>query len=155
MAQMGFGTPLIIAHENDAWSERVKLFKDVDQLGSINKKSPLYLMAKSLMAQKPTVRFFKVGTRAKGESIETALQAIINEDGDFYGVLLVNIHGDDAEGYIKDVESLAKAVSGKRLLAGVDITEQHLAIAEKLKAEKCRNVFFTYSLMSIITHQQP
>jgi hypothetical protein len=84
-------------------------------------KSELYLTIQSLLAQNPKVTKFKIGQRKKGESIKVALNAIIDEDADFYGVLLVNEDTKNPTKYHLDVTELAEAVSTKRLLVGVDL----------------------------------
>lgn len=101
-------------------------------------------MAQTLLAQNPRTSLAKIGFRLNGETIQKALDAIVNEDADFYGVLLVNQHGDDHNAYMKDVLSLAEAIASKRLLAGVDINEHQLSLAEELKAKAYSNVFLTY-----------
>ncbi len=121
MAQTGFGVPLIIAKEHDAWAERVRTFSDLSELKGINHDSPLYRMAKALMSQNPKVPKFKIGQRASSDKTMTeTLQAIIDADSDFYGVLLVSEHKTDTAEYIDEVRELAAAVSTRRLLAGVD-----------------------------------
>lgn len=121
MAQTGFGVPLIIAKEHDAWSERVRTFSDLSELKGIKHDSPLYRMAQTLMSQNPKVPKFKIGQRANSdETITDTLQAIIDADSDFYGVLLVSEHKTDTVEYIKEVEELVAAVSTRRLLVGID-----------------------------------
>lgn len=144
MAQAGFGIPLILGKEHDGWPDRVKTFSDPSALGKITISSPLYRMAQVLISQNPKLPKAKIGSRKSGESVEEALNAIINEDNDFYGVLLVNEHGDDDAKYMDDVESLSRAVMGKRLLAGVDIGEKHLPVATTLKDKNIRNLFTMY-----------
>jgi hypothetical protein len=124
MAQAGFGIPLIIGRDHDDWPGRIKTFSDLSELDKINFDSPLYRMAQTLMSQNPKVPKAKIGLRFEGETVEQALDAIIKEDADFYGVLLINEYGDDAEKYMADVTSLVRAVKNKRLLAGVDLTEK-------------------------------
>ncbi len=144
MAQAGFGVPLIIAPAEDLKAGRVKIFKELSDLSCIKPESACYHMAQSLLAQSPRINLAKIGFRLKGESIPEALSAIINEDADFYGVLLVNEHGDDHEAYKKDVLSLAESIAHKRLLAGVDIDVNQLFIAQELKAKRYSNIFITF-----------
>jgi hypothetical protein len=73
MAQAGFGVPLILTPENDFSTDRVRVFKDLADLKKINQKSPLYLMAKTLLAQNPRVRQAKIGLVNKGETMKTRI----------------------------------------------------------------------------------
>src|SRR5579871_2454000 len=124
MAQAGFGIPLIIVQENELTNGRVQIFKDMSGLSAKNSQSPLYRVAQILMAQSPRVRLAKIGIRLKNEPIDIALQAIINEDADFYGILLGTYYGDNHAGYMKDILSLADSIAGKRYLAGVNISDK-------------------------------
>lgn len=148
MAQAGFGIPLIIAPGEELKGDRVKIFKNVLELSFLDPKSASYRMAQALMAQNPRVSLAKIGFRLTSESIAQALEAIINEDADFYGVLLANEHGDDHKAYMRDVISLAEAIAFKRLLAGVDIDENHLSAAEELKAKGYSNIFLSYKAVA-------
>src|SRR5579871_4417039 len=96
------------------------------------------------MAQSPRVRLAKIGIRLKNEPIDIALQAIINEDADFYGILLGTYYGDNHAGYMKDILSLADSIAGKRYLAGVNISDKQLDVAQELKAKGYANIFCTY-----------
>lgn len=130
MSQAGFGTPLIIS-QHDYWTDRVKTFKDVSELVAAANdeaisKSPLYLMAQSLIGQTPRVPKFKIGLRTATETVEQALHEVTlaDIDGDFYGILMPNEHGSDHAKYKEDIESLISALKTRRLLAGVDLTEE-------------------------------
>jgi hypothetical protein len=153
MEQAGFGTPLIIAR-HDVWSERVKTFSNLSDLPTPDAKdptkkgfaldSPLYRMAQALMSQNPKVAKAKIGTRLKEETVEAALNAIMKEDADFYGVLLINEHGNAADKYIADLKSLVLAVKTKRLLAGADITEEQLKAISSFDDLSDRRLFTVY-----------
>lgn len=97
MAQAGFGIPLIIAPAQELQGSRIKIFKDIAELSFLDPKSSCYRMAQTLLAQNPRISLAKIGFRLDGESIQKALDAIINEDADFYGVLLVK--GSEAQRY--------------------------------------------------------
>lgn len=135
MSQAGFGTPLIIA-QHDYWEERVKSFSDLSELittsedvaESIPTDSVLYRTAQALITQTPRVPKFKIGLRKATESVEDALRQILldDKDGDFYGILLAADYGEDHARYITDVQSLLSALKGKRLLAGIDVSEKQL-----------------------------
>lgn len=144
MAQAGFGVPLILAPEQVGLTDRVTIFKAVEELKEVDQTSPLYATAKTLLAQDPRVRLAKIGLLKKDETIADALKAIINEDNDFYGVLLVNRHKEDQQAYAHDIISLAEAIAKKRLLAGVDVSAQHLVVAEALKDKNYGNIFCCY-----------
>jgi hypothetical protein len=153
MAQAGFGTPLIIAR-HDVWPERVRTFSNLSDLPILDPKdptkkgflldSPLYRMAQALMSQNPKVPKAKIGTRLKDETVETALNAIMKEDGDFYGVLLVNEHGTAADKYIADLKSLVQAVRSRRFLAGADITDEQLKAIASFDDLADRRLFTIY-----------
>ncbi len=124
MAQTGFGVPLIIAN-NLPWTERVKTFSYLSDLlkefTGLDTKSKLYLTAKALVSQNPKVPKFKIGQRATSDkTITDTLQAIIDADSDFYGVLLASDHKTDTAEYIQEVTELISAISTRRLLAGID-----------------------------------
>ncbi|HXW52495.1 MAG TPA: hypothetical protein VEL47_00190 [Myxococcota bacterium] len=148
MAQAGFGIPLIIVQENELTNGRVQIFKDLSSLQVKNTQSTLYRMAHLMLAQNPRIRFGKIGVRLKSETIETALSAIVNEDADFYGILLANHHGENHAAYMKDIGSLAEAISSKRYLAGVDITDKHLDVVQELKAKGYSNIFCAYQTLA-------
>jgi hypothetical protein len=80
MAQAGFGVPLIIAAAQELTGSRIKIFKDISELSSLDAKSACYRMAQTLMAQNPRLSLAKIGYRLNGETIQQALDAIINED---------------------------------------------------------------------------
>lgn len=143
MAQAGFGVPLILAPEEELSDHRIKIFKDISDLKSMDEKSSSYKMAKVLLAQDPRVWLAKVGLVKKEETIADALKNIINEDSDFYGILLVNRHGED-DAYKKDILSLAETIIGKRFLAGVDVTDNQLDIVQELKSKNYANIFCCY-----------
>ncbi len=110
-------------------------------------KSELYLTIQALLAQNPKVTKFKIGLRKKNESITIALKNIIDEDADFYGVLLVNEDGENPTKYHLDVTELVEAVSTKRLLAGVDLYpgDRNANLDEFVKAlNKSTRVFAIY-----------
>ncbi len=139
MSQAGFGTPLIIA-KHDYWDERVMSFSDPAELIAAAKtsadalsKSPLYLMAQSLISQTPRVPKFKIGLRKAAETVEEALNHIVLEDidGDFYGLLLAEDYDNDTVRYIEDIQSLISALKTKRLLAGIDITKEQFSALPK------------------------
>lgn len=150
MAQAGFGIPLIIA-EHELWSERIRSFSDLSELTKkpekpsdpqpLSTNTALYNMAKALMAQNPKVPNYKIGRRAKGESVVDALNAICEENSDFYGVLLVNDH---PEAYASEIEALAESVNQKRLLLGVDVGDEQLSMAALLKDRGFKRIFFIY-----------
>lgn len=144
VAQAGFGVPLIICREHDGWKERVKTFSDLSELKGINYDSPLYRMAQALMSQNPKVPKAKIGMRLKDETVEMALNAIMKEDSDFYGVLLINEHGNAADKYIADLKSLVLAVKTKRLLAGADVTEEQFKAISSLDDLADRRLFTMY-----------
>lgn len=122
MAQTGFGVPLIIA--KTPWPERVKTFSYLSDLPEdLDIKSGLYLTAKALVSQNPKVPKFKIGKRHdEDKTITASLQAIIDADPDFYGVLWVSEHNNSGADYIKELGELVAALSSRRLLAGVDFT---------------------------------
>ncbi len=121
MAQTGFGVPLIIAH-HDLWKERVKTFSYLSDLPKeLDTKSKLYLTAKALVSQNPKVPKFKIGKREdRDTTITDTLQATMDADSDFYGVLLASDHKTDGADYIREIGELVAAVSTRRLLAGID-----------------------------------
>ena len=143
IAQAGFGIPLIITHAHDGWEERVRTFSDIAELNNINHDAPLYGMVRALMSQNPKVPKFKIGFRRKEETIEEALLAIREEDADFYGVLLVN-ERNAADTYIADIKSLVLGVRTKRLLAGVDITEEQFKALSSFDDLADRRLFTVY-----------
>jgi Protein of unknown function (DUF3383) len=144
LVQAGFGIPLIIAPVDELKESRIKIFKDPSELSFLGDKSASYQMAKTLMAQNPRISLAKIGYRLRNESIEQAFDAIINEDADFYGVLLVDQYGDDHKSYKEEVVSLAGTIASKRFLAGIDIDEHQLPLAEELKAKSYSNIFLSY-----------
>ncbi len=77
MAQAGFGIPLILVPENDFSADRVMPFKDLNDLGPINKTSLTYNIAKVLLAQQPRMRLAKIGVVNSKESISEAFKNVI------------------------------------------------------------------------------
>ncbi|MCA9508966.1 MAG: DUF3383 family protein [Myxococcales bacterium] len=155
MTQAGFGVPLIIA-ETD-WPERVRVLSTIADFPVIktaeqgsNKKetklsdkklttdSALYKIAKLVLMQNPRVSKVKIGKREEKESVEEAFNNIVKEDSDFYGVLIVKKSNED-------IQSLARAIEGKRFLAGIDVDAQDEAILNKLKDKGFRNLFAIYA----------
>ena len=136
MAQSGFGVPLIIA--KTTWPERVKTFSYLSDLPKdLDINSGLYLSAKALSSQNPKVPKFKIGKRHdEDKTIKTSLQAIIDADPDFYGVLWVSEHNSASAEYINEVKELVAAASERRLLAGVDFTpsDNNANLADFIKA---------------------
>lgn len=157
MAQAGFGTPLIIAR-HDVWPERVKSFANLSDLPTLDPKDPskkgfsfdssVYRMAQTLMAQNPKVPKAKIDLRLKEETVEMALNAIMKEDADFYGVLLVNEHGNAVDKYIADLKSLVLAIKTKRVLAGADITDEQFKAITSLDDLTERRLFIMYKTKS-------
>ncbi len=153
IAQAGFGTPIIIAR-HDVWPERVKGFANLSALPILDPKdptkkgfaidSPLYRASQALMSQDPKVPKAKIGTRGKDETVESALNAICKEDTDFYGVLLINEHGNAADKYLADLKSLVLAVRSRRLLAGADITDEQLKAITSFDDLADRRLFTIY-----------
>jgi uncharacterized protein DUF3383 len=66
VSQQGFGVPLIAGYHT-YWAERVRTFSDPDEMTvaplSMPTTHPIYLAAKALKSQRPTVEQFKVGKR--------------------------------------------------------------------------------------------
>ena len=157
MSQTGFGIPLIIA-EHD-WPERIKVFSDITELPKCDAK--LFGMCKALSSQNPKVSKFKIGKKAKNESIIEAFKAIKDEDSDFYGILLCS----DDKSYGDDLKSLVNIVGNNRYLIGADLTKNQLDLGKYFTDKKCERIFSMYkghdedypaaALMGKMLHQHP
>ena len=149
MAQTGFGVPLIMA--KTLWPERVKTFSYLSDLPKELAQPELYGAAKALVSQNPKVPKFKIGKRHGEETIAQSLQAIIDADPDFYGVLWVSEHNSASAEYLNEVKDLVAAVSERRLLAGVDFTpsENNANLADFTKAlAETKRVFAVHKATS-------
>lgn len=136
MSQTGFGIPLIIAEHN--WSERLKVFSDITELPKCDAK--LFGMCKALSSQNPKVSKFKIGKKAKNESIMDAFKAIKDEDPDFYGILLCS----DDKSYGDELKSLVDIIGNSRYLIGTDLTKSQLDLGKYFNDKKYERIFSMY-----------
>lgn len=92
IGQKGFGTILIVG-PNATFSDRIKFYDDsslaaiaADLTGTTTAME--YLMAQAIFSQTPHVNQIAIGKKLVGDaSYEAALDAILLESSDFYGVL--------------------------------------------------------------------
>jgi hypothetical protein len=143
MAQAGFGLPIIIA-EHEYLKNRVHTIQNLDELFKLRdlkkedglpeqkrfQNHPLYQMASTIFSQNPTISKLKIGKRLSDESIAQALTSIKGDaNGDFYGILIIPKDS-------KDILELSAAIGSERYLAGVDLDETTLEVAQALKDSK-------------------
>lgn len=90
VSQKGFGTLLIVG-EAEAQGTRTAVYSSLQGMldAGFVVTDKEYIMASTLLKQSPTVTSFKVGEKRSGDASWTvALNAIIQEDNDFYGLAI-------------------------------------------------------------------
>lgn len=124
IGQKGFGTILIIG-PNATFSDRIKFYDDssltaiaADLTGGIAAME--YLMAQAIFAQTPHVNQIAIGKKLIGDaSYEAALDAILVESRDFYGVLC-------AVRTVADQKSVAKWVQANERVCVLSSDEPNI-----------------------------
>lgn len=118
ITRAGFGVPLIMG-VTQAFAERVRIYSSVTaMLVDFAPTDDEVLMATAIFAQNPKLPSIKVGRRldAPLDTVEVALQAIIDEDPDWY--LLLTTSRLKAE--IEDIAAFIEATSHFYLGASQD-----------------------------------
>lgn len=100
VTRAGFGSILILGHAA-TFTGRIKFYSDVDTAlsgeltgGAV---APEYIAASTLCGQSPRIPSFAIGRVGAAEDFATALDAIIQESADFYGVISVDRDVADIE----------------------------------------------------------
>lgn len=146
ITQLGFGTALILV-ETDAFSERVRSYSDMDGVAEDFAESDVaYLMANAAFSQDIAPDRIKIGRRETIETWTEALQAIIDEDNDWYGLAAETIDAGDIEDIAEFIEARTKIYIARSDDADI-ITSATDDIASTLKAAN-------YARTALIYHSQ-
>lgn len=94
VSQAGFGTILIVG-ENPTFANRINFYTSLsaiaDILGADPTTKPEYFAAQAIFSQSPRVTRVAIGRIDDGDTdVKETLDAILDESGDFYGVILAD-----------------------------------------------------------------
>ncbi|MFC3227332.1 DUF3383 family protein [Marinibaculum pumilum] len=88
VTRAGFGVPLFVG-PTAAFTERVRAYQNIDAVADdFAATDPEYLMAEAAFSQQPSPRQVKIGWKGGGETWTEALQAIVDEDDEWYGLAI-------------------------------------------------------------------
>jgi hypothetical protein len=146
VSKAGFGTLLIVG-PNPTFSERTKAYTPSEMAGLASDLTggatdPEYRAASTLISQNPRVTRFKVGRIDGGDADMTAtLDAIKNEDNDWYGLMTVERNATD------DLAASAWAQTNKKIFGVADDDANIIASGDttstpKLMFDNSRNRSF-------------
>jgi len=108
ITQLGFGTLLILV-QDDVFSERLRSYGDIDEVGEDFAEGDAgYKMALAAFSQEISPERIKIALRQVSETWSEALEAVIDEDDDWYGLAVNTVDATEIEAIAEFVEARTK-----------------------------------------------
>lgn len=132
ITQLGFGTILILV-ETTAYSERVRSYSDMDGVADdFASSTAAYKMANAAFSQDISPERVKIGRKEVSETWTDALQAIIDEDNDWYGLAVNTVDAAEILALATFIEARTKIYVARSADADI-LTNSTTDIASDLK----------------------
>ncbi|HAV77035.1 MAG TPA: hypothetical protein DCX53_06750 [Anaerolineae bacterium] len=144
VSRVGFGTPLFVG-ETQNFSERVRTYSSIDGVAEdFALTDPEYLMALAAFSQSPSPVRVKIGRKDPLEDYPTALQAIIDEDDDWYGLAITSRDAQDILDVAAFIEARVKLFSAASADEGVKDPNSITDIAYLLEDAAYERTFLSF-----------